>query len=188
VKSVAVRVAPGDYARMTWTAPAVDRAEPPNVAAERPALQGWLDYHRQTLRWKCAGLSGEQLVIRPVASSTLSLLGLVRHMAEVERGWFRRRLGGQPDLSFLYCSDDNPDGDFDLAGPAGAAADFATFETECARADDAARGRSLEGTFMSRRGESLDLRWVYLHMIEEYARHNGHADLIRELIDGVTGD
>src|SRR5215469_2260476 len=115
------------------------RTDPPNVAEERSALQGWLDYHRQTLRWKCSGLTGEQLVIRPVHSSTLSLLGLVRHMAEVERSWFRRRFGGQPDLSFLYCSDEIPDGDFDLADAAAAAADIAAFETECAQADDAAR-------------------------------------------------
>jgi uncharacterized damage-inducible protein DinB len=173
---------------VTWTAPEVTRTDPPNVADERTALQGWLDYHRQTLRWKCAGLTGDQLVVRPVASSTLSLLGLVRHMAEVERSWFRRRFGGQPDLSFLYCSDEYPDGDFDLADAAAAAADVAAFETECAQADDAARGRPLAETFVSRGGETLNLRWIYLHMIEEYARHNGHADLIRELIDGVTGD
>jgi uncharacterized damage-inducible protein DinB len=173
---------------MTWTAPDVDRAEPSEAAAERTSLQGWLDYHRATLRWKCAGLTADQLVVRPVASSTLSLLGLVRHMAEVERAWFRRRLAGQGDLGLLYCSDELPDGDFDLAEPAGAAADFAAFAAECAAADEAARDRSLDDTFLSRQGASLNLRWVYLHMIEEYARHNGHADLIRELIDGATGD
>jgi uncharacterized damage-inducible protein DinB len=172
---------------MTWTAPDVDRAEPSDVAPERTALQGWLDYHRATLRWKCAGLTDEQLIVRPVASSTLSLLGLVRHMAEVERAWFRRRFGGQ-DLGLLYCSDEFPDGDFDLADAADAEADFAAFAAECAAADDAARDRSLDDTFLSRSGTTLDLRWIYLHMIEEYARHNGHADLIRELIDGVTGD
>ncbi len=172
---------------MTWTAPDIDRVEPQEPAPERAALQGWLDYHRATLRWKCAGLTGDQLVIRPVASSTLSLLGLVRHMAEVERSWFGRRLDGQ-DIGLLYCSDEFPDGDFDLADPAGAEADFGAFAAECAAADDVARGRSLDDTFLSRPGTTLDLRWIYLHMIEEYARHNGHADLIRELIDGVTGD
>jgi Protein of unknown function (DUF664) len=172
---------------MTWTAPELTRTEPHEPAPERAALQGWLDYHRATLRWKCAGLTGEQLVIRPVASSTLSLLGLVRHMAEVERAWFCRRLAGQ-DLGLLYCSDEFPDGDFDLADPAAAAADFAIFAAECAAADEAARDRSLDDTFPSRSGNTLDLRWIYLHMIEEYARHNCHADLIRELIDGVTGD
>ena len=172
---------------MTWTAPAVTRTDPPNLADERTALQGWLDYHRQTLRWKCAGLSGEQLVVRPVASSTLSLLGLVRHMAEVERSWFLRRLNGQADLDDLYCSDEYPDGDFDLTDAGSAEADFATFAAACADADSSARDRSLEDTFVSRRGETLDLRWLYLHMIEEYARHNGHADLIRELVDGAVG-
>jgi uncharacterized damage-inducible protein DinB len=174
---------------MTWIAPDVTRTDPPNAADERSALQGWLDYHRQTLRWKCAGLTGEQLVTRPVASSTLSLLGLVRHMTEVERGWFRRGFGGQVDLAAAYCSDEHPDGDFDLADQAAAEADFAAFSSECAAADDAARGHALDETFVrGRSGQTFDLRWIYLHMVEEYARHNGHADLIRELIDGVTGD
>jgi hypothetical protein len=174
---------------VTWTAPEVTRTDPPNVADERSALQGWLDYHRQTLRWKCAGLTGDQLVIRPLQTSTLSLLGLVRHMAEVERSWFRHRFGGQAHLSELYCSDEYPDGDFDLADPVSAEADLAAFAAECAAADDAASGRSLDETFVHPRTDTaMDLRWIYLHMIEEYARHNGHADLIRELIDGVTGD
>jgi uncharacterized damage-inducible protein DinB len=177
------------HGRMTWTAPAVERAEPPNVAGERAALQGWLDYHRATLRWKCTGLDGEQLTARPVASSTLSLLGLVRHMAEVERSWFRIRFAGLADLGALYCDEEHPDGDFDLTDGRRAEADFATFAAECAAADEAAQGRSLDATFTHpRSGETLDLRWIYLHMIEEYARHNGHADFLRELIDGVTGD
>ena len=178
----------GQHARVTWTAPEITRTDPPNIADERTALQGWLDYHRETLRWKCAGLTGEQLVMRPVTSSTLSLLGLVRHMAEVERAWFLERFAGRPDLAELFCTDAFPDGDFDLADAAGAEADFARYVAECAAADDAARGHSLDETFVRRPGERLDLRWIYLHMIEEYARHNGHADLIRELVDGTTGD
>jgi uncharacterized damage-inducible protein DinB len=174
---------------VTWTAPEVTRADPPNVADERTALQGWLDYHRATLHWKCAGLSGDQLVRRPVVSSTLSLLGLVRHMTEVERGWFRRRFSGESELPPVYYTDEQPDGDFDLTDPAAAEADFAAFTAECEAADDAARGHSLDETFVHPgTGERMDLRWIYLHMIEEYARHNGHADLIRELIDGATGD
>ena len=172
---------------MTWTAPEVERTEPFSPADERTALQGWLDYHRATLRWKCAGLDGAQLTARPVASSTLSLLGLVRHMAEVERSWFRQRFAGQA-VSYLYCSDEYPDGDFDLADGDRAEADVAAFVAECVAADEAAQGRSLDDTFMARDGSPLDLRWIYLHMIEEYARHNGHADLLREMIDGVTGD
>ncbi len=166
----------------------MNRTEPFEPLDERTALQGWLDYHRATLLWKCSGLDGAQLTTQPVRSSTLSLLGLVRHMAEVEQAWFRRRFAGQAAADGLYCSEDYPDGDFDLADGDRAEADFATFRAECAAADEAARGRSLDDTFRSRDGSPLDLRWIYLHMIEEYARHNGHADLLRELIDGVTGD
>ena len=173
---------------MTWTAPEVTRTEPPTVDAERAALEAWLDYHRQTLLFKCQGLTGEQLVERTVAPSSLSLLGLVRHMAEVERSWFRRRFGGQSEVGDLYCSDEFPDGDFDLAEASGAEADFATFTRECELARQTADGRSLDDTFIHPRGETYDLRWVYLHMIEEYARHNGHADILREQIDGVAGD
>jgi hypothetical protein len=173
---------------MTWTAPEVDRPEPPNVADERTAVQAWLDYHRATLRWKCTGLTGDQLVVRPVQSSTLSLLGLVRHMAEVERSWFRIRFAGQASVA-IYCDEQYPDGDFDLTDADKAADDFAAFAAECAAADAAAAGHSLDATFPGpRTGAPMDLRWIYLHMIEEYARHNGHADLLRELIDGVTGD
>jgi Protein of unknown function (DUF664) len=96
---------------------------------------------------------------------------------------------GQSELVDLYCTDDTPDGDFDLVDAGGAQADFATFAQECELAREVADGRSLDDTFAHpRRGGPIDLRWVYLHMIEEYARHNGHADLLREQIDGVTGD
>ena len=173
---------------MTWIAPDVERAEPSQPAGEREALAGWLDYHRATLLFKCQGLTGEQLVLRAVSPSSLSLLGLVRHMAEVERWWFRRMLAGQAELGDLYCSEEFPDGEFDLAEAGNAEADFATFQRECELAREAAASRSLDDTFVSRRGKTLDLRWVYLHMIEEYARHNGHADILREQIDGVTGD
>ena len=115
-------------------------------------LQDWLDYHRATLLWKCSGLNGEQLARGRSRSSTLSLLGLVRHMAEVERRWLRRRVAGQADLGDLYCSDEYPDGDFDLTDAGRAEADFANFRAECAAADEAARGRSLEDTFTFTRG------------------------------------
>ena len=173
---------------MTWIAPDIQRAEPDQPARERAALQSWLDYHRATLLFKCQGLTGEQLVLRTAEPSTLSLLGLVRHMTDVERAWFRRRLAGQAHLPYLYWRDDHPDGDFDLADADGAEAVFETFRTECALADAAAAGRSLDDTFVSSDGYTLDLRWIYLHMIEEYARHNGHADILRERLDGVTGD
>jgi uncharacterized damage-inducible protein DinB len=177
----------GGMTEPAWTAPTVERPDAPYVADERAMLDGWLDYHRATLLWKCAGLTGEQLCERSVAPSTMSLLGLVRHMAEVERWWFRR-FRGESDLPQLFCSEESEDGDFDDTDPAGAAADFATFERECQLAREAVVGASLEETFHSRRGNDISLRWVYNHMIEEYARHNGHADLLRERIDGTTGD
>jgi Protein of unknown function (DUF664) len=173
---------------VTWTVPEAARTDPPTVAGEREALDGWLDYHRGTLLAKCQGLTAGQLVQRAVPPSTLSLLGLVRHMAEVERSWFRRRFAGQAGLGFLYCSDEYPDGEFDLAEAAGAQADLATFARECGLARAAAAGRPLDETFVHPiEGSTIDLRWVYVHMIEEYARHNGHADILREQIDGVTG-
>lgn len=151
-------------------------------------LQAWLDLHRRTLLWKCAGLEAEQLKRRCVAPSTISLLGLVRHLAECERGWFRIAAGGE-QLDYLYCSADNPDGDFDDIGNADAAADLATLHREIESADAAVAELSLEHTFeYPRRELEYNLRWVYVHMIEEYARHNGHADFLRERIDGATGD
>ncbi len=173
---------------MTWTAPDQTRTDPPTVAGERAALEGWLDYHRGTLLAKCQGLTGEQLAERSVPPSSLSLLGLVRHMTDVERAWFRIRPAGEPGLSLRYETDGFPDADFDFAEPSGAEADLAAYRQECELARAAMAGRPLDDTFVdSRYGTTIDLRWVYLHMIEEYARHNGHADLLRERIDGVTG-
>jgi uncharacterized damage-inducible protein DinB len=172
---------------MTWIAPEVSRTDAPIVAPERAALDGWLEFHRQTLLLKCQGLTGEQLAQRAVAPSSMSLLGLVRHMAEVERAWFSRRFGGQPDLAWLHGSREQPDNDFDFAEPDGAEEDFAAFARECEMSRQAAEGHSLDETFKHPDGEVIDLRWVYLHMIEEYARHNGHADILREQIDGTVG-
>jgi uncharacterized damage-inducible protein DinB len=172
---------------MTFTAPSVARHEPLEPQGERAALQGWLDYHRSTLLHKCAGLSDAQLKLASVEPSTLTLLGLVRHMTEVERAWFRRRFG-RLDVPPLYCSDDDADGDFDNVASADPVVDFEAYRAECVAADEAAAGHDLDETFLTSRQRTLDLRWIYLHMIEEYARHNGHADLLRERIDGVTGD
>lgn len=163
------------------------RADPPYVADERPMLETWLDWHRATLLWKCGGLDGEQLRRRSVEPSTLSLLGLVRHMTDVERAWFRRVLAGE-DAPPLYWSEANRDGDFDDVDTADPAADVAAYRAEVqACRDVAARYPDLEATG-SRGGEPVSLRWIYVHMIEEYARHNGHADLLRERIDGATGE
>jgi uncharacterized damage-inducible protein DinB len=172
-----------------WTAPVIERSEPEFVADERTSLEQWLDYHRATLLTKCADLTAEQLKQRAVLPSRLSLLGLVRHMVEVERWWFRI-YASQEDIGFPY----DPDSvglDFEEIDEADAAADLAAFEHECAAARVAMAGRSLD-EIVRVKGErprrDRDLRWVFVHMIEEYARHNGHADLLREAIDGRTGE
>jgi len=170
----------------TWTAPAVKRSKAPHVAGEREMLESWLAFHRATLLTKCAGLTGDQLQAATVEPSRLTLLGLVRHMAEMERWWFRRNAAGEP-LADLYCSEDCPDGDFDDLADADPATDFETYAQECTAADAAMAGRSLDYTFTHPKGATITVRWVYVHMIEEYARHNGHADLLRERIDASTG-
>jgi uncharacterized damage-inducible protein DinB len=164
-----------------------NRIDPPYEAGERRTLEAFLDYHRATLAVKCAGLSDEQLRTRAVPPSTLSLLGLVRHMADVERNWFRRVLGGE-DVPGLYWTDDDVDGDFDNVDTADVADAFDRWREECEQARQAtAAAPSLEVTGL-RKGAQVSLRWILVHMIEEYARHNGHADLIRERIDGTVGE
>jgi hypothetical protein len=125
--------------------------------------------------------------VRSAEPSTLSLLGLVRHMAMVERWWFRQNFLGA-DLPTLYVRDDDMDAEFNDVDSADAEADFARFHEEVAASRDAVAGRDLDEVFHSgSRGSEMNLRWVYLHMLDEYARHNGHADLLRERIDGATG-
>ena len=153
-------------------------------------LDWWLDFHRATLLSKCEGLADDQLRTRSVPPSSLSLLGLVRHMTEVERSWFRRTLRGE-DVAALYYSDDNEDGDFDDVDQADPEADFAAFRAELETCRTiAAQQPDLDAVAArKRRGiHDVSLRWIYVHMIEEYARRNGHADLLRERIDGSTGD
>ncbi|HWG74974.1 MAG TPA: DinB family protein [Acidimicrobiales bacterium] len=172
-----------------WTAPAIERADPKLVADERTSLEQWLDYQRATLLTKCEGLTADQLKRRAVAPSRLSLLGLVRHMVEVERWWFRMH-AAREEIGFRY----DPDSvglDFEEIDEADAEADLAAFQQECRAARAAVTGRSLDDVVPSRGDHpdrERDIRWIFVHMIEEYARHNGHADLLREAIDGVTGD
>jgi uncharacterized damage-inducible protein DinB len=176
----------------TWTAPEVERPSGPNVATERAAAETLLDYHRATLLWKCGGLTAEQLKQRAVPPSRMSLLGLVRHMADVERVWFRHRLAQEQEVSPLYWQEVHPDADFELVDDADAAADFATFDAEVDAARAVQAAHDFDDTFVMRHHdgteETVDVRTLVLHMIEEYARHNGHADLLREVVDGRTGD
>ena len=171
-----------------WLAPPVERVDPIAVGDERAMLESWLDFHRATLLSKCAGLDADQLKQRSAAPSSMSLLGLIRHMAEVERSWFQRRVAGR-QIGFLYCDvETNPDGDFDDVDAADAEADYATYESEIAAARVVGAAHPLDEVFFhSHLKKEMSVRWVYVHMVEEYARHNGHADLIRERIDGSTG-
>ena len=169
---------------MTWKAPDVERPGGPTAGPERPLLQAVLDWHRATLLYKCAGLTGEQLAERTVPPSDLSLLGLVRHMTKVERTWFRQRFAGEPVDNVFG---DDKTAEFTRTDPARAAADYARLTEEFKLADAAVANASLDDTF-THNGELMSLRLIYLHMIEEYARHIGHADFLREQIDGATGE
>lgn len=167
--------------------PSVDRPDPPLAADERDMLCAWLDYHRATLQNKCAGLTPEQLATASCPPSNLTLLGLLRHLTDVERGWFAR--GAGRDAPPIYYSDADPEGDVefgDVPDDDGVRTTFERWRDECdtSRSVVAALD-SLDGTAS---GEHHTWRWIVVHMIEEYARHNGHADLIREAIDGATGE
>jgi uncharacterized damage-inducible protein DinB len=168
----------------------IERPEPPFAAPERAMLAAWLDFHRATLARKCESLTDEQVRLRSVPPSSLSLLGLVRHMAEVERGWFRQVLAGE-DVPDIYATEQDQEADFNGTDGADVAAAFATWAAECDKArQNAAAVPSLDDKARrpTGRGSVVTLRWIMVHMIEEYARHNGHADLLRERIDGAVGD
>jgi uncharacterized damage-inducible protein DinB len=165
---------------------ASDRPEPPEVADERATLTGFLDYQRATLAWKISDLGADDLRRRAVPSSALSLLGLVRHMAEVERGWFRKDLAGE-SIGDIWTTEDTPEAAFDVEG-ADVDEAIVAWEAECDQARAIAAAYSLDETFVLRGSWTLSLRWLLSHMVEEYARHNGHADLLREAIDGEVGE
>ena len=161
----------------------------PLLGDERTTLLDYLRYQRLTLEVKCQDLDAAQLATRSVEPSTMSLLGLVRHMAEVERGWFRRTLAGE-EAPPIYRTDDDPDGEFN-----GAAADPQLVEEawQILHEEQAFSDRFIEehrdlGLVVTHRDERVSLREILVHMIEEYARHNGHADLLRERIDGRIGE
>lgn len=168
-----------------WTAPTPEPVDGPLTGDDRPILEGFLAWERSTLLNICAGLTGEQLAARPVAASNLSLLGLVRHLAKVERFWFRQKAAGE-DVEPMYDPALGKDADFNDLDPSRAEADFARLAQEWPLADAAVAGMSFDDTF-DVHGEPFSLRMMYVHLIGEYSRHNGHADLLRESIDGATG-
>jgi uncharacterized damage-inducible protein DinB len=160
------------------------------TGSERELIEGWLDEHRAALLWKCEGLTDDQLKLAADPPSSLSLLGLVRHLADNERWWFSR-WAAQLDVANLYGSDEpggDPDGDLNGVPEADATADLATFRAEVVASKAATADLDLDALITSPRGRPMSVRWIFLHMIEEYARHNGHADLLREHLDGTTGD
>jgi uncharacterized damage-inducible protein DinB len=163
-------------------------------AGERDTLEGWLEFHRATLATKCAGLDDIQARTASVAPSALTMLGLVRHLTRVERTWFQRVFSGVQvppeeergaDGGFALDEDDTPGGLAEAleAWRAEVARSRAAFAS--ASLDDSGRLSPQEAAHAG--SDTVSLRWIVVHMIEEYARHNGHADLVREAIDGVAG-
>lgn len=169
---------------MIWTSPTPAAADGPTTGADRPLLQGYLAWQRATVLHVCAGLTAEQLAARPVPPSTLSLLGLVRHLAKVERIWLRQRVGGQDVVALHGGAGD--DSDLQAGDPARAEQEVAALREEWVLADAAVATVAFDHE-IEVGGEVWSLRMVYLHLIGEYARHNGHADLLRQALDGVTG-
>jgi uncharacterized damage-inducible protein DinB len=164
-----------------------ERIGPPLTGGERETLRAFLDFHRATLAMKCDDLSDEDLRRRSMPPSTLTLLGLVRHLAEVERTWFRRVINGE-DIPLLWSADGDYQAAYDPAGSTGPEA-FAAWRDEVEHARRIEReAESLDVTaYNPRWEEDVSLRLVMLHLIHEYARHNGHADFLREGIDGTVG-
>jgi uncharacterized damage-inducible protein DinB len=172
-----------------WVPPAEDpRGNPTPSRGERAVLEEYLEHYRQTLAMKCEGLSPAQLATRSVPPSALSLLGLVRHLARVEQSWFRRVIEGDHEL-VRHFDAPGEDGGFALPdevddGVVAEAMDL--WQAEVAHAREVLAAVPLD-RLVEVHGEQHEVRDLVVHMIEEYARHVGHADLLRECIDGRTG-
>jgi uncharacterized damage-inducible protein DinB len=169
--------------------PAVTRPEPPLAGDDATMLPPWLDYQRATLRWKCESLDGDALVRQSVPPSSVSLLGIVRHMTIVEWHWFERVFAGASTPQPIS-TDHDVDADWNDLDPAQAMEDIERFQRQCgvSRAIVVGAESMDQLAARARRGDTMSLRWIMVHMIEEYARHNGHADFLRELIDGAVGE
>ncbi|MFE0131967.1 DinB family protein [Streptomyces sp. NPDC059037] len=167
--------------------PSDNRADPPSLGTERETLRGFLDYQRATLAMKCEGLGDEELRQQSMPPSTLSLLGLVRHMAEVERAWFRRPFEDN-DAPMVWSQKIDFQAAYDASASTRAEA-FAAWEAEVEnsrRIERQADSLDLAG-YQPRWGEEVSLRMVMVHVLVEYGRHNGHADFLREGVDGTVG-
>ncbi|GAA2236690.1 DinB family protein [Promicromonospora sukumoe] len=175
-----------------WADPDDDPREAlSNPVGEKETLWNYLKHYRLTLEMKCEGLDAEQLARRSVPPSTMSLLGLVRHLAHVEQTWFQRVLREQPELPKLFGKSENPDADFDgaVADPAVVEDAWENWRREVRDADTWMEGLPEDGlgATVTRGDEQIPVRDVLVHMIEEYSRHVGHADLLRECVDGRVG-
>ncbi|MCF3964728.1 DinB family protein [Streptomyces fuscigenes] len=164
-----------------------ERPDPPSLGGEREMLRSFLDFHRATLAMKAEGLTDEELRRTSMPPSALSLLGLVRHMCEVERTWFRMVINGER-LPLVWSDSMDYQRAYDASGATRSEV-FAAWEAEVGHSRRIEReAASLDVTGVNRKwDEEVSLRHVMLHMIHEYARHNGHADLLREGIDGTVG-
>lgn len=163
------------------------RTSLPFLAGERESLEGWLEFYRQTLPLKISGLNAEQLCRTAVLPSTMTLIGITRHLSDVERYWFSNVAAGTQQRAHFRAAD--PDADFSDYSQRTAMADVRHYDAEIVRMREiAAQIPDLDAPLAGmRHGKEINLRWIYTHLIEEYARHLGHADLIRECIDGATG-
>jgi hypothetical protein len=157
----------------------------PRAATEREMLESYLEYYRETFELKCLGLDPARLSERATPPSTMSLHGLIRHLAGCERWWLATNFAGQ-DVPMLFYSDDDPDQDFERLD-SDPLEDLAIWRAECERSRGIVAGAGLDTEGAVPRGGTYTLRWLLLRMITEYAQHCGHADLLREATDGATG-
>jgi len=172
-----------------WAEPGNDPREALQPGrGEKAVLAEYLDRYRMTFELKCEGLTAEQLASRSVPPSTMSLLGLIRHLARVEHSWTRRVLERQTELPRLYRSPEDPDLDFNqaVADERVVAEAWETWRREAAHARSIYADLDL-GALVDVDGQEVETRDIVVHLVEEYARHVGHADLLRECIDGRTG-
>jgi hypothetical protein len=150
-------------------------------------LAAWLDYHRSTLLWKCESIDGAALARCAVPPSSLSLLGLVRHMTYVEWHWFEHVFAGSASPPPISLHDD-VDADFNDLHPESASEDVGYFMQRCEESRAIVGAADSLDVVAIAGDRPITLRWIMIHMVEEYARHNGHADLLREQIDGSVGE
>jgi hypothetical protein len=163
------------------------RPEPPYDGDELATMAGYLDFQRATVRWKLTGLSDADAMRSVVPSPLTTLAGLVKHLVDVERYWFQQVLDGRDDLTYAWTSDDL-DGDWRIEPGETAAGLLAAYDEACDQSRDILARLALDQTGRLPDGTEVSVRWVLAHMLEETARHAGHADLLRELVDGVTGE